>query len=129
MLQTAKKRVYFLVASYFRFWAGIRLKRWHPKVVVITGSAGKTTLLHLVEAQLGGQAHYSHHANSAFGIPFDILGLESIQTSRLQWFGQFVLAPLALLKPVYKQNLYIVEADADRPREAEFLARLLRPAV
>ncbi len=129
MFQTVKKRVYFLIARYFRFWATIQLKRWGPKVIVITGSAGKTTLLHLVEAQLGESAHYSHHANSSFGIPFDILGLQAIQQSRAEWFGLFVLAPLALLKRPYKQSLYVVEVDADRPFEAQFLAQLLHPAV
>ncbi len=118
-----------MVARYFRFWAKIKLKRWNPKVIAITGSAGKTTLLHLVEAQLGGEAHYSHHANSSFGVPFDILGLHAIENSRSEWFGLFILAPLALLKPTYHQQIYVVEVDADRPYEAQFLAKLLRPSV
>lgn len=129
MLQTAKKRVYFLVARYFRFWASLKLKRWAPKVIVVTGSAGKTTLLHLLEAQLQNKAHYSHHANSSFGIPFDILGLSSISGSRMKWFGLFVLAPIAIFKKHYTQNIYVVEADADRPYEARFLAELLKPSV
>lgn len=129
MLNTLKNHLYFFVACYFRFWARIRLKSWAPKVIVITGSAGKTTLLHLVEAQLGAKAHYSHHANSSFGVPFDILGLQPNIQSRSDWFGLFVLAPLALLKRPYKERFYVVEVDADRPHEAQFLAQLLKPLL
>lgn len=129
MFQAAKKRLYFMVARYFRFWATIKMRRWAPKVIVITGSAGKTTLLHLVEAQLGNQAHYSHHANSAFGVPFDILGMPGIESSRSEWLLRIIGAPIAAYLHEYEQKLYVVEADADRPNEAAFLAQLLKPSV
>ena len=70
-----KKRFYFLVASYFRFFANISFRRWRPRVIAITGSVGKTTMLNLVECILKDRAHYSHDANSAYGIAFDILGM------------------------------------------------------
>ncbi|HSX47053.1 MAG TPA: cyanophycin synthetase [Patescibacteria group bacterium] len=129
MFKQLKARLYFLVARYFRFWAALKLHRWHPRVIVITGSAGKTTLLHLLEAQLGSEAHYSHHANSSFGIPFDILGLHGIDGSRLRWFGLFLMAPLAAFTKPYTEKLYVAEVDADRPHEGAFLAKLLKPEV
>ena len=70
MLSRLKRLLYFPIASYFRFFAVLRLRRWNPRIVVVTGSNGKTTLLHMLEAQLGAKARYSHHANSSFGIPF-----------------------------------------------------------
>ena len=39
-----KKKFYFLVASYFRFFANISFRRWQPRVIAITGSVGKTTM-------------------------------------------------------------------------------------
>ena len=129
MIRTLKKQLYFFVASYFRFFAGIYLARWNPKIIVVTGSQGKTTLLHLLESQIGAQAVYSHQANSAFGIPFHILGL-SRKTFGLGEWVQFVgLAPLRAFAPKRGEKLYVVEADSDRPGEAEFIARLLLPSV
>ncbi len=128
MLRKLKKSLYFVVASYFAFWAKLVLERWKPRIIVITGSSGKTTLLHLVEAQLGGQANYSHFANSAIGIPMHILGMSGI-TSRAQWPSRFLLAPIRTLRKAPVQKLYIVEADCDRPNEGKFLARLLEPEV
>ena len=52
-----KKRFYFVAAHYFRFFANFSLRRWSPRIFAITGSAGKTTMLHLVEFELGEKAH------------------------------------------------------------------------
>ena len=76
MISKIKRSLYFPLAHYFRFFAKIQLLLWRPRIILITGSNGKTTLLHLLESQIGDKAKYSHHANSSYGIPFDILGLK-----------------------------------------------------
>lgn len=129
MLSSLKKRLYFFVAAYFAFWARLVLRRWRPRIVVITGSSGKTTLLQMIEAQLGEKAIYSHHANSAIGIPFYILGLNPNILGRKQWLSHFVLAPFKAWRRLPATKLFIVEADCDRPHEGEFTAKLLKPEV
>ncbi len=131
MISTAriKKRLYLTVVRYFRFFANKSLKRWNPRVIAVTGSVGKTTLLNLLEVQLGARAHYSHNANSAYGIAFDILGMDGIRGSKLKWFYLFVVAPIRSLFFKHKQQFYVVEIDGERPRETEFLASWLKPEV
>jgi UDP-N-acetylmuramoyl-tripeptide--D-alanyl-D-alanine ligase len=129
MIKAFKRVLYFPTASYFKFWAKIRLNLWKPKVIVITGSSGKTTLLHLIESQIGEKAKYSHHANSSFGIPFDILGLTREKLTPDEWIKLFILAPFKIFSPISEEKLYIVEADCDRPGEGEFLASLLSPEI
>ena len=124
-----KKRFYFIAAGYFRFFANFAFKRWHPRVIAITGSVGKTTMLHLLEQQLGRRAHYSHDANSAFGITFDVLGLRGIYGSKLRWLYLFLAAPIHATFYSHKQEFYVVEIDGERPHEAEFLAKWLRPEI
>ena len=124
-----KKRLYFVVASYFRFFANISLRRWKPRVIAVTGSVGKTTMLNLIESQLGPSAHYSHNANSASGISFDILGLRGVTGSKLYWFYLFIAAPLRSLYFRHTEEFYIVEIDGERPRETEFIAEWLKPEV
>src|SRR5665213_364506 len=111
MIHAIKKRLYFVAASYFAFWAKLVLRRWCPQIIVITGSSGKTTTLHLLEAQLGDKAIYSHHANSAIGIPFHILGMETNVLSRLTWLSRFLVAPFHSLRRLPEQRIYVVEAD------------------
>ena len=124
-----KKRFYFMVAGYFRFFANFALKRWSPRIISITGSAGKTTMLHMVEYELGEEAHYSHDANSAFGVSFDILGLKGIRGTKLRWIWLFVAAPFRAIYYKHKEPFYVVEIDAERPREARFLAEWLKPEI
>lgn len=124
-----KKRFYFVAASYFRFFANFAFRRWHPRVIAITGSAGKTTMLHLIEHQLGASAHYSHNANSAFGIAFDLVGLRGVNGSKLRWLWLIIAVPLRSLYFTRRPRYYVVEIDGERPREAEFLASWLRPEV
>ena len=129
MLRKLKNLCYFPVAHYFRFFAKIRLLLWKPRIIVVTGSSGKTTLLHLLEAQLQDQARYSHRANSAYGIPFDILGLKRKDLTMSEWPALFLSAPFKIFNTPYKEKLYIVEADCDRPGEGSFLGTLLKPEV
>lgn len=129
MFQAIKRLFYFPLASYFRFFASIRLKKWKPRIIVITGSSGKTTLLHLIESQLGDTAKYSHGANSSFGIPFDILDIHRKDLTFFEWPAIFILPLINVFKPVPRENLYVVEADCDRPHEGDFLSRLLKPEI
>jgi UDP-N-acetylmuramyl pentapeptide synthase len=129
MLRNIKNFLYFPVARYFLFFAGIYLRRWKPTVIVVTGSAGKTTLLHLIESQIGERGKYSHKANSSFGIPFDVLGLRRETLLKSEWFRLFLFAPVRAFRAIHREKVYVVEADCDRPYEGKFLASFLRPDV
>lgn len=129
MLDSLKTKLYFPVASYFRFFANIRLNRWNPRILVVTGSNGKTTLLSMLEAQFGERAKYSHHANSSYGIPFDILDLHRKTLKVSEWINLILKAPLQAFKKPFKESIYIVEADTDRAGEGKFLAEFLKPEV
>ena len=124
-----KKRFYFKLAGYFRRLANRALKRWNPRIIAVTGSAGKTTMLNLLEHEIGEKAHYSYDANSAFGVPFDLLGLKGIKGSKIKWVYLIIAAPIRALFYRHKEPFYVVEIDGERPHEAEFLAQWLKPEV
>ena len=129
MIARIKKELYFVAAGYFRFFANFALKRWRPRVIAITGSAGKTTMLHLCESEFGERGHYSHFANSAFGVAFDLVGTRGITGSKLRWLYLLVVVPIRSLYYKRQGEFYFVEIDGERPHEAEFLARWLKPEV
>lgn len=129
MIGRIKYLLFFPVAYYFGFWAHIQLKKWNPRVIVVTGSSGKTTLFQMIEAQLGEVAHFSHHANSAIGIPFDILDLHRKTLKPTEWIGLIIKAPQQAFRKPYKENIYVAECDADRPSEGSFLAKMLKPEI
>ena len=124
-----KKKFYFSVAGYFQHLANIVLKRWHPRIIAVTGSAGKTTMMKMLEHEMGKKAHYSHDANSAFGVPFDVIGLKGIKGSKLRWIWLLIAAPFKAFFTFRRKEYYVVEIDGERPHEAEFLAEWLHPEV
>ncbi|MBQ5812235.1 hypothetical protein IIW29_01505 [Candidatus Saccharibacteria bacterium] len=124
-----KKKFYFSVAGYFQHLANIVLKRWKPRIIAVTGSAGKTTMMKMLEHEMGKKAHYSHDANSAFGVPFDVIGLKGIKGSKLRWIWLLIAAPFKALFTFRRKEFYVVEIDGERPYEAEFLAEWLKPEV
>lgn len=129
IIANTKKKLYLFAARYFRFFANISLKRWRPRIIIVTGSAGKTTMLNLIESQLGTKAHYSHNANSAFGIAFDVLGQRGITGSRLHWLSLIFKTPFLAFTYRRHEKFYIVECDGERPHEAEFVAQWLKPEI
>lgn len=122
-------RLYFVGARYFKFWANFSFRRWKPRVIMITGSAGKTTMLNLIETQLGKKAHYSHNANSPFGIAFDVLGMGGSTGSIGSWLKLIFKAPVRAFRFTHKETFYVVETDGDFPGRAKFSSKWLKPEV
>ncbi len=111
------------------FFAGLRLRRWRPTIIVVTGSNGKTTLLHLLESQLRDHARYSHRANGIYGIAFHLLDLKRETLLKKEWIGLFFLAPIRAFRKPPKVKFYVVEVDCDRPEEGRVIASFLEPDV
>lgn len=86
-------------------------------------------MLHLLEQQLGADAHYSHNANSAFGVAFDIVGLRGITNTSWRWLWLAVAVPFRALTYTRRGEFYVVEIDGERPHEVTFLASWLKPEV
>ena len=86
-------------------------------------------MMAMLEHEMGNKAHYSHDANSAFGIPFDILGLKGIKGSKLKWIWLILATPFKAFFKRHKETFYVVEIDGERPHETEFLAKWLKPEI
>ncbi|MDR0979818.1 MAG: hypothetical protein LBM12_01530 [Candidatus Nomurabacteria bacterium] len=128
MISNIKRRLYLTAARWFWLLARRSLRRWQPRVIIITGSVGKTTMLNLLAAQ-HLPAHFSHNANSAYGVAFDILGLDGVRGSRLRWLYLIFATFIRSFTYTRRDKFYIVEVDAERPREASLIARNLQPEV
>jgi UDP-N-acetylmuramoyl-tripeptide--D-alanyl-D-alanine ligase len=102
------------------------LRRYRPRVVMISGSVGKTSTKDAVAAVLG--AHFfirksEKSFNSEFGVPFTILGVENPWNNPLAWFSLLKSALALIFLPNHYPNMLVLEVGADRPGD---LARILR---
>ena len=124
-------RLVFLDA-YFCFWSRLYLSRWRPKVIIITGSVGKTSLLYALKDQFGERAFYSYRANTKVGISLQLLGIKSISKASQRWRWPLIIlaAPFkTLTAKVRDEKIYLVEYDAGNPYASWYLKWWLRPDI
>ena len=115
---------------YFCLWSKIYLYRWQPKIILITGSVGKTTLTSLLQFQFGSKgAYHSPRANSKIGIACDLLNLPRPHLGkRWRWLIALLLAPVkSLLTPVRNQPIYLLEYDIYDIYSTKFFRFWLKP--
>lgn len=129
-----KKMLSRFVLGYLKLLAKLQLRKYAPDIVGITGSAGKTSTMHAVEAVLQDKYRLKvgYKANSEWGIPTDILGLKANQHSNvyLDWFLICLKAPWQLLTYWQPYEKYIVEMGVDSPdppQNMHYLLSILQP--
>ena len=129
-----KKALSLALLNYFRVLARLQLRKNNPIIVGVTGSAGKTTMMHAIHAVLQEKfvVKISEKANSQSGLSLNILGLSPHSFSLVDWLRLAILAPIKLLTNWEKYQLYIAEMGIDSPDEPanmEYLLKILRPQI
>lgn len=124
-----KKILKSIVAYLLALVARTVVRRYRPRIVMITGSVGKTSTKDAVAAVL--RARFLVRAsdksfNSEFGVPFTILGVKNPLDAPLEWFALCKSAFALLFLPNHYPNMLVLEVGADRPGD---LAKITRIAV
>lgn len=121
-----------LVVQILTWEAQLALKRFQPKIVAITGSAGKTTTKDAIFAVLsdGRFVRKSEKSyNSELGVPLTILGLESGWGSPWRWFVNVVIGAWVVVGNEKYPAWLVLEVGADRPGDIRKIARWIRPDI
>ena len=124
----------FLLLHYFRLLAKVQLAKIKPRIIGITGSAGKSSTMEAVAAVLQDsyKLKVGRKANSESGIPLNILGLSPRNFSTVDWLRLAMMAPIQLITNWKKYDIYIVEMGIDSPfppKNMGFLLSILQPEV
>ncbi|MBI3260927.1 hypothetical protein HYZ64_00960 [Candidatus Berkelbacteria bacterium] len=137
----ARKTGLFFVKQYLKGLVQLVIWRHKPTFVVVTGSAGKTTLKFLIyqvlKEKYGKKVAVSPGSLSTkTGIPIALLGFKpewpNLGPSLWQWPWWLVKASLAtsywLLATRYPK-LWVLEFAADLPGDFDFLLSYIKPKV
>ena len=118
----------YIVASTLALLARAVVRRYRPRIVMVTGSVGKTSTKDAVATVLATRFSVRKSEksfNSEFGVPFTIFGVENPWNNPFAWFSLIQRALALLLLPNHYPNMLVLEVGADRPGD---LARILRIA-
>lgn len=124
-----KKLLKFMIASVLALLARAVVHRYHPRIVMVTGSVGKTSTKDAVAAVLSARflvRKSEKSFNSEFGVPFTILGADNPWDDPLAWISLVKRSLALLVLPNQYPNMLVLEVGADRPGD---LARILRIAT
>lgn len=107
-----------------RFMARTVLMKYHPQIVGITGSVGKSSTKEAVARVLSAgfmvrkaEGNY----NNEVGIPLTIIGAKSGGSSYIRWVGVFFRYFVLMLFPVRYPDILVLEMGVDRPGDMDYL--------
>ncbi len=118
-----------IVVFKLAFLARAVVHRYRPRIVMVSGSVGKTSTKDAVAMALSTRflvRKSEKSFNSEFGVPFTIFGVKSPWGNPLAWYSVMKSALGLLLLPNHYPNMLVLEVGADRPGD---LARMLRIAT
>lgn len=113
-----------LLEKTLRFMARVVLKKYHPIVVGVTGSVGKSSAkeaIALVVSRSYSVRKAEGNYNNEIGVPLTIIGVKSGNASFFVWGKIFCKWLWMVLFPVQYPQVLILEMGIDRPGDMEYL--------
>lgn len=120
------------VLSILRALAKRRIRQIQPKVIGITGSAGKTSakeVIFEVVKQACRSKKSEKNLNSEFGAALTILDLKSGYSSALSWVKILFTACLDALKKPARYDALVLEMGVDKPGDMDEILKVVRPDI
>lgn len=136
MKKDTKEKMKSVIKTVVRWVAILTLKKYKPRVIAITGSAGKTSAKEAIYTVL--KKHYSvrrsrGNFNNELGMPLNILGDYSKIKGSGFWFKVLSLAILKLIflpkKMAKYPEILILEMAADKAGDIDYLTKIARPDI
>lgn len=106
------------------------VRKYKPKIIMVTGSVGKTSTKDALGAALGTRYYLrasEKSYNSEFGVPLTVFGSKNPWHDLVAWANVLKGALALLLLPNHYPNLLVLEVGADRPGDLEKILRIAAP--
>jgi UDP-N-acetylmuramoyl-tripeptide--D-alanyl-D-alanine ligase len=122
-----------LVQSVLKFFAKKILIKYHPLVIGITGSVGKTTAKEAVSIVLAADQSVRQSVknyNNEIGVPLTIIGVNTPGRSVIGWLIVFVRAFWLLITKINSYpEILVLEMGIDRPGDMDYLLSIVHPQI
>src|SRR3989338_6438454 len=126
------RAIRFCVVLLLTAQARAVLRKYHPHIIAVTGSVGKTSTKDAIYTVLSSKFFVRKSEksfNSDVGVPLTILGCKNAWNNPFLWAKNLLEGfALLILKNHYPKWL-VLEVGADRPGDIRKLARWLKPDV
>lgn len=127
-----KKLFKQIIVSILTFEASLILKRYKPKIVVVTGSVGKTSTKEAIATVLEKEFKIRKSQksyNSEIGVPLVILGGKSGWLNPFLWGFNILKGLIVLLFNFNYPEWLVLEMGVERPGDMRKLAKWVKPDI
>jgi UDP-N-acetylmuramyl pentapeptide synthase len=107
------------------------VRKYRPRIVVVTGSVGKTSTKDAVAAVLATKCYVRKSEksyNSDTGVPLTILGCKNPWNNYGGWFGVIREGCALLFLPNLYPEVLVLEVGADKPGDIRSLMQWIQPS-
>lgn len=121
----------FIIEKTLKYLTGVYFRKYHPKIIAITGSNGKTSAKEAVFAVLKNKYKVrksEKNYNTEIGVPLSVFGIEAPK-NKFGW-------PAVLLKSIKEAyftkdipEILILEMGADKPGDIKYLTGFIKPDI
>lgn len=121
-----------IIVALLTFEARSVLKKYKPKIILVTGSVGKTSTKDAVYAALKNHTFVRKSEksfNSDIGVPLTVLGVPNGWGSAVQWLKNIIEGFLMLILTTPYPRWLIIEVGADRPGDISKRLSWIKPDV
>lgn len=119
-----------IVAGLLAILARAIIRKYRPKIVMVTGSVGKTSTKDAIATVLGKKyvVRASEKSyNSEFGVPLTIIGAGNPWFSLSLWVRVFEEALVLIFFTSEYPQLLVLEVGADRPNDLKHILKIATP--
>lgn len=121
-----------LLIYILKILAKATLWRYHPVIVGVTGSVGKTSSKEAIFAVLKNKFKVRRNQknyNNEIGVPLTILGQETGEHSIFHWLKVFVLGALGIIRSKNYPEILVLEIGADKIGDIAYLVSFVHCQV
>lgn len=120
------------VLQVLRFLARKKLQRENPKIIGVTGSAGKTSTKEVMAAVLERRMKIrksEKNLNTEFGTVLSILNEASGYSSPMKWLGIIIRGLTGMIKKPEELEALVLEMGVDAPGDMDEILKVVKPDV
>lgn len=125
-----------LYLAFLKTCTKVQLAKYHPKIIGITGSAGKSSAVLatyvILNEKYPTRIQYTKKGNSETGIPFEVLQIPVENYQGLGWLSPLFLAVWKLLSYWPKYEYFVIEMgiDSDQaPKNMSYQLEFIKPQI
>jgi UDP-N-acetylmuramoyl-tripeptide--D-alanyl-D-alanine ligase len=122
-----------LIELKLRILAKLILKNYHPEIIGVTGSVGKTSTKEAIYTVLKARHSVRRNLknyNNEIGLPLTIIGSDSPGKNLFGWLVIFLkVFKLLLVRDESYPKILVLEMGVDRPGDMEYLTDIARPDI